>query len=563
MSRCMCLERRAMCGKFVIGIDFGSDSVRAILVDVQTAKTLQMAVAEYPRWKEKKYCAPFIGQYRQHPLDYLECLEKVIVKVLKGTLDSAEKVAGIAIDTTGSTVCPVDENGVPLALKKEFQENPEAMFHLWKDHTSVKEAKELNYALSHGEVDYTKYQGEYSSEWFWAKILRTVRQNPDIRQSAYCWVEHVDWITGVLTGNTSPVSIIHCSCAAGHKALWNSEFGGLPSKKILASVDEYLGGIYDLYSQIPRSAGEVAGIICENWAQKLGLSRNVVIGVGSFDAHAGAVGVGIREKIMVKAVGTSTVDLMIIPRATAYKKESKAYCGLAENSIIPGYMGVESGQSAFGDTYAWLKRILLWSVDNILAKEGLLNEEMLEKIRQHLSDNILRELEEQAKYIEEDALSALDWFNGRRYPHLNENVKSMISGLTLSTTPPELYRALVEATVFGSRRIYDSLKKLGIEMEQLICVGGIARKSPYIMQMMADVLNIPLMVSKEDQSCARGAAIYAAVAAGLYNDIQQAQEIFCEKYVPSYYPNPDVHQKLEEKYKKYCRLGQVAEETLL
>lgn len=543
---------------YVVGIDFGSDSVRAILVDVQSAETLGTTVAEYPRWKEKKYCIPQAGQYRQHPLDYLECLEEVVTALLQSVPGAGERVVGIAVDTTGSTVCPVDESGTPLALKEEFCREPEAMFHLWKDHTSVAEAKEINRLLSEGETDYTKYQGEYSSEWFWAKILRTVRQNPEIRRQAYCWAEHVDWITGILTGNTSPKALVHCSCAAGHKALWNSEFGGLPSRKLLVSADAYLGEIYDRYSQTPRSAGEKAGTLCEEWARRLGISREAAVGVGSFDAHAGAVGVGIQEKMMVKAVGTSTVDLMIIPRDTACTKASKAYCGLAENSIIPGFLGVEAGQSAFGDTYAWLKRMLLWGVENLL--DGILDEETQGRVQEHLSQRLLSELESQAETMEDEELLALDWFNGRRYPHLNENVKSAISGLTLSATPPGLYQALARATVFGSRRIYDSLKKLGIEIERLICVGGIAQKSPYIMQMMSDTLNIPLMVSKENQSCARGAAIYAAVAAGMYKDIRQAQEVFCEKYKPSYYPDEEAHKRLEKKYEKYCRLGQIEEE---
>lgn len=549
-----------MCGHYVIGIDFGSDSVRAILVDVQSAKTLQTAVEEYPRWKEEKYCAPEISQYRQHPLDYLECLEAVIKTLLKKIPDSFQKVVGIAVDTTGSTVCPVDTYGVPLALKKPFAENPEAMFQLWKDHTAVEEARELNTVLSEGKVDFTKYQGEYSAEWFWAKILRTVRYNADIRREAYSWVEHVDWITGVLIGCTKPDSFVRCSCAAGHKALWNSKFGGLPDEEVLAMADPYLGEICRRYGKTLKSAGEKAGTLCRKWAKKLGLSENTAIGVGSFDAHAGAVGVGIREKIMVKAVGTSTVDLMITKRNKVFDRNSKFYCGLAENSIIPGFMGVETGQSAFGDTYAWLKRILLWSVETLVAADQTTDIDTLEHIRSRLSEKLLRELEKQAETLPENALVALDWFNGRRYPHLNENAKGAIAGVTLSTTPPGLYRVLVQATVFGSRRIYDSLREMGIEIEQLICVGGIAQKSPYVMQMMADVLNIPLMVSRENQSCARGAAIYAAVASGEYKDITAAQKVFCESYRPSYYPREEVHRRLEKKYEEYCRFGQEVEE---
>ncbi|MDC7289072.1 ribulokinase [Blautia schinkii] len=548
---------------YVIGIDYGSDSVRAILVDTQSAKTVDTAVAEYPRWREGRYCNDKISQYRQHPMDYLECLEMILKKLLVGRRHLATEVVGIAVDTTGSTVCPVDEKGTPLAMKTGFEEEPDAMFHLWKDHTAIAEAEEINHVLSCAKIDYTKYQGEYSAEWFWAKILRTVRHNPSIRDNAYCWVEHVDWIAGVLTGNTLPETIAHCSCAAGHKALWNSEFKGLPERETLSSMDPYLGMIYDRYSQKPKHAGENIGTLCKEWADKLGLSENTVIGMGSFDAHAGAVGVGITEKTMVKVVGTSTVDMMIVKPNTVSGKNSKAYCGLAEDSIIPGFMGVEAGQSAFGDTYAWLKRFLTWPLESFDIPEEILGKEAKGRLSQYLCVQMLRELENQAMELQEDELTALDWFNGRRYPRLNESITSSITGLTLSTMPPSVYRALVRATVFGSRRIYDSLKNLGIDIQRIICVGGIAQKSSYIMQTLCDSLNVPIMVSAETQSCARGAAIYAAVASGLYEDISEAQKELCEEYHPTYHPDKENGRILEKKYRLYCALGDVTEKRLL
>lgn len=548
-----------MRGQYVIGIDFGSDSVRAILVDTKSAQTLQTAVAEYPRWKEKKYCDDKISQYRQHPMDYLECMEQILEQILKKEPDKISKVAGIAVDTTGSTVCPVNENGIPLSLLKEFEEDPDAMFYLWKDHTAVEEAAEINKKLSEGKVDYTKYQGEYSAEWFWAKILHGIRKNEKIRKTAYSWVEHVDWITGVLTGNIKPETIAHCSCAAGHKALWNSEFGGLPAKETLEEIDPYLGILHDRYLQKPHYAGQKVGNLCFDWARKLGLSEDVAVGMGSFDAHAGAVGVGIREKTIVKVVGTSTVDMMITKRENVLGKDSKAFCGLAEDSIIPGFLGAEAGQSAFGDTYAWLKKILMWSLQEIKIPEHILSQEKMEQVRGFVGEELLKSLENEIRDMEEDELIALDWFNGRRYPHLNEKITSSIAGLTLGTTAPAIYRALVEATVFGSRRIYDSLKNLGMEIEKVICVGGIAQKSCYIMQMMANVLNIPIMVSKENQSCARGAAIYAAVAAGIFESILEAQNSLCEKYEANYYPNESEHLQMEAKYQMYCHLGEQTE----
>lgn len=546
--------------QYVIGIDFGSDSVRAILVDTRSAQTLQTAVAEYPRWKEKKYCDDKISQYRQHPMDYLECMEFVLKKLLKEEPNKARNVAGIAVDTTGSTVCPVNEAGIPLSLLKEFSEDPDAMFHLWKDHTAVQEASEINRVLSNAKVDYTKYQGEYSAEWFWAKILHTTRKNKAVKEAAYTWVEHVDWITGILTGNIKPETIAHCSCAAGHKALWNSEFGGLPDKETLEALDPYLGKIHDRYLQKPNYGGEKVGTLCTEWASKLGLSENIAIGMGSFDAHAGAVGVGIREKTMVKVVGTSTVDMIITKKENVLGKDSKAFCGLAEDSIIPGFLGAEAGQSAFGDTYAWLKKVLMWPLHEMEIPEQILSQKQKNELCEFISENLLKKMEHEIQNMEDDTLIALDWFNGRRYLHLNEKIKSSITGLTLGTTAPEIYRALVQATVFGSRRIYDSLKELGMEIEKVICVGGIAQKSGYIMQMMADVLNVPIMVSEENQSCARGAAVYAAVAAGIFDNILDAQSRLCEEYKPNYYPNKDTHLSLEVKYRMYCCLGEKTEQ---
>lgn len=541
---------------YVIGIDFGSDSVRAILVETETARTLHIAVEEYPRWKEKRFCDEKNSQYRQHPLDYLECMEKVLKTLLRKDPAVLPYIVGIAVDTTGSTVCPVNKEGIPLSMTDMFAEDPDAMFHLWKDHTAILEAEQIDRVLSSGEVDYTKYQGKYSAEWFWAKILHTIRKNKRVRESAYCWVEHVDWITGVLAGNVRPDTIVHCSCAAGHKALWNSEFYGLPNRELLASMDPYLGMIYDRYQQKPKCAGEKVGTLCKEWAQKLGISQEVVIGVGSFDAHAGAVGIGIKEKTMVKVVGTSTVDMMIVRPQVLKDKDTKAFCGLAEDSIIPGYMGAEAGQSAFGDTYAWMKKMLMWSLEHIEFPQEVLSEDTRSKILQYLERHLLKELEKEICDLAEDGLIATDWFNGRRYPYLDENAKGTITGLTLGTTASGVYRALVQATVFGSRRIYDSLRRLGIEIEQVICVGGIAQKSEYIMQMMSDALNVPIAVSQEEQSCARGAAIYAAVAAGIFPTISKAQENLCEKIECGYYPNEERHRKLEEKFKAYRYLGE-------
>lgn len=553
-----------MGGYYVIGVDFGSDSARAIIVNTHSAATIAEASMLYPRWSRKEYCDISVSQYRQHPRDHLEVLEsilKIVIEKAGGSI--ADKIVGIAVDATGSTVCPVDKEGRPLALSEEFSDDPDAMFHLWKDHTAVKEAQEIQQGLSSGKIDYTQFQGEYSAEWFWAKILHTTRKNRKVKEAAYTWVEHSDWIAGILAGKIKPDEIVHGACAAGHKALWNSMFGGLPSRECLSKIDPYLGIIYDRYSQMPKNAGEKIGAISQEWAEKLGLSDNVSVAVGSFDAHAGAVGVGISERTLVKVVGTSTVDMLIIDPNEVKGKRLSNCCGLAENSIVPGFIGCESGQSAFGDTYAWYKKILMWPLENMDIPEGILSQEKKTELKDLLESRMIRALENAVEEPEgEDTLIALDWFNGRRYPRLNENVKSAMNGLTLGASAPDVFRALVKGTIFGSKHIYDSFMESGIKIDRVVCVGGIASKSEYIMQMMSDVLNIPIMVSSEKQSCARGACVFASVGAGIYESVQEAQRALCEPYHPTYFPHEKMHLKYMLDYKKYLKLGEYVERDL-
>lgn len=546
--------------QLVVGIDYGSDSARAILVDARTGITVAESSMEYPRWKERKYCDSVIAQYRQHPLDYIEVLECIIRTVIAKAGEVAGcEIMGIAVDTTGSTVCPVDSEGLPLALLEEFAEEPDAMFHLWKDHTAVSEAKEIDSALSSGKIDYTKYQGKYSSEWFWAKILHTVRKNARIRKNAFTWVEHCDWIAALLTGKTAPAELVRGTCGAGHKVLWHSSFNGLPSRSCLAAIDPYLGDIFDRYPVSPQPAGTCIGTISMEWANKLGLTPDAKIGVGSFDAHAGAVGAGISKHTMVKVVGTSTVDLLIESEGVLADKKLRDFCGMAEDSIVPGYIGIEMGQPAFGDTYEWFRNILLWPLHDMDIPEDVLPPDMRRKLLDYYEHKLLSVLDEYALQIASNSVVALDWLNGRRYPKLNEYVKGAILGITLGVTAPELYDALVKGTVFGSKAIYDSLVNAGIQIKRLICVGGIAKKSPYIMQMMSDVLNIPIMVCEEDQNCARGAAIFAAVATGLYPDVESAQAKFCEPYQPNYFPRQNMHEEYEKEYISYLKLGNFVE----
>ena len=537
--------------QYAAGVDFGSDSVRCVLTDAADGRTIGEGVALYPRWAKKMYCEPERHLFRQHPLDYIEAFTAAFRDMLhsaadqgKSTEEIASETAAIGFDCTGSTPAPVDRNGTPLALLPEFAENPNAMFHLWKDHTAVEEAKKINRVLSDGPVDYTKFQGIYQSEWFWAKVLHTTRLDPAVRSAAYTWVEHCDWMPALLTGRTNPDTMYHCTCAAGHKLLWNSEFGGLPDRETLARLDPYLALVHDRYpAGGPQVSTSVVGTISREWAEKLGLPEDVLIAGSSLDAHAGGIGAGLGLHTLVKVVGTSAVDMTVEEREKMAGADVKTVLGLAEDSIIPGYLGVEAGMAAFGDVYAWLRETLIWPVREILKDEAAV---------QKLEDTLLREMEariDDAKL--DDRLIAIDWFNGRRYPVLNERARGALVGLTLGTGVPELYRALILSTLFGSRRMFEGFLHSGITVDRIIVVGGIAKKSPYIMQLMSDLLNRPIMVAKETQMCAKGSAMFAACAAGFYPDLPSAQKVYCEPYHENYVPNPVNAARYEPLYRRY------------
>ncbi|MBK7133520.1 MAG: ribulokinase [Bacteroidales bacterium] len=557
-----------MANKYVIGIDYGTDSVRSVIVDTSDGKIIGSSVFEYPRWKKGLFCDPSINQFRQHPLDYLEGLETSVKNALKGLApDIINNIAGITVDTTGSTPVATDKEGVPLSLKAGFESNPDAMFVLWKDHTAVKEAAEINeLARSWGGVDFTKFEGGiYSSEWFWAKVLHVLRNNSEVRKNAFSWVEHCDWITAILTGETNPLKLKRSRCAAGHKAMWHKDFGGLPDEKFLVKLDPVLAGLKErLYSET-YTCEVVAGTLTEEWAKKLGLPENVNVGVGSFDAHLGAVGGEIKPYHLVKVMGTSTCDMIVSPMAEVGDKLVAGICGQVDGSIVPGLMGLEAGQSAFGDIYAWFSKLLMWPVDEIVAKMEWLDDKSKKRISEETADKMIAELSKQAASIppEESAIVALDWMNGRRTPDANQALKGAISGLSLGSDAPRIFRALVEATAFGSKMINDRFISEGVRIDGVIAIGGVAKKNPFVMQIVADVLNMPITVAKSDQTCALGSAMAASVVAGVHKDISAAQKAMGGGFEKEYKPDPVRAKKYEVLFKEYKKLGNFIEMELL
>lgn len=553
--------------KYVIGIDYGTDSVRSVVVDSTNGAIVGTAVHEYQRWKQGLFCDPLANQFRQHPLDYLEGLENSIRNAIKG-LDSGivNNIAGITVDTTGSTPVAVDKQGVPLSMKPDFKDDPDAMFILWKDHTAIREAAEINeYARTWGGKDFTMYEGGvYSSEWFWAKILHILRKNEKVRNNAFSWVEHCDWIPAVLTGETDPLKIKRSRCAAGHKAMWHEDFNGLPDEKFLTGLDQKLAGLRDRLFRETYTCDVVAGTITSEWAGRLGLPEGVKVGVGAFDAHLGAVGAEISPYQLVKVMGTSTCDMMVAPMDEVGDKLVAGICGQVDGSIIPGMMGLEAGQSAFGDIYAWFSKLLSWPLTDIVSKLSWLDENTRRRIEEESTDQIIEELSRQAEEIpvEESTIIALDWMNGRRTPYANQELKGAISGLTLGSDAPRIFKALVEATAFGSRMINERFISEGVRIEGVIAIGGVAKKNPFVMQIVADVLNMPIKVAKSDQTCALGSAMAAAVVAGIYKDVPEAQKAMGGGFENEYKPDPLKAKKYNEIFEDYKKLGSFIENHL-
>ncbi|WP_297094614.1 ribulokinase [uncultured Draconibacterium sp.] len=549
--------------KYTIGLDYGSDSVRSLIVDVETGEEIASVVFEYPRWKKGEYCDAPNNQFRQHPKDYLEGLEYTIVEALKqAPAGVAENVVGISVDTTGSTPVAVDEKGTPLALTPGFEENPNAMFVLWKDHTAVKEAAEINELAKKSDIDFTKYEGGiYSSEWFWAKLLHVTREDAGVYRAAYSWVEHCDWIPAVLTGNTNPKTLKRSRCAAGHKAMWHEAFGGLPSEEFLTQLDPMLSGLKDRLFKETFTCDVSAGTLSEEWAKKLGLSTKVVIGVGAFDAHLGAVGAQIEPYHLSKVMGTSTCDMLIAPLEEVGDKLVSGICGQVDGSIVPGMLGLEAGQSAFGDIYAWFRRLIEWPMQNILAESDLIDEETKKKLIDETSGKVIAKLSQEAEKIPiaESGIVALDWMNGRRTPDANQALKGAIIGLNLGSDAPRIFRALVEATAFGSKAINDRFISEGIRIDGVIALGGVAKKSRLVMQIVADVLDMPIKVARSEQACALGTAMAAAVAAGVYENLGEAQAKMGGGFEMEYHPIPENVEKYKDLYEKYNRLGKFIE----
>jgi L-ribulokinase len=522
-----------MAGKHAIGVDFGTNSVRALVVDCETGAELGTAVHDYEHGEAGIILDPADPNLaRQHPRDYVTGLEAAITGAMKeaeGAGASAATVVGIGVDTTGSTPIPVAADGTPLAFADEFKDNPNAMAWLWKDHTAHEEAAAITEAAAKSAPEFlARCGGTYSSEWWWSKIWRCMKADRAVFDAAHSWVECADFVPAWLAGHLDPATMRRGVCAAGHKAMYSADLGGLPGTDFLGGLAPELAELRGRLYDVAYTADIGAGALSSENAKRLGLTVGTPIAVGAFDAHTGGVGAGIRPGVFVKVIGTSTCDMAVQPNDGVFPS-IKGLCGIVDGSILPNYYGFEAGQSAVGDIFNWFVRF-----------SGKSHEELTAGARE--------------LGVGESGLLALDWSGGNRTILVDPNLTGLVTGLTLHTTPEEVYRALIEGTAFGARVIVERLVEGGVPVDEVVCCGGIAEKNPLLMQIYADVMNKPMKVSRSGQTCALGAAIFGAVVGGAHFDAETAQAAMTGVKDESYDPTPEGTARYEELYKLYRTL---------
>lgn len=524
---------------YAIGLDYGTNSVRCVIVNLADGSEAGIAVYNYPSGEAGIILDPDDHNLaRQNPADYVEGLEVSIKEAISRAKQNdksfkSDDIIGIGVDTTGSTPLPVDENGTPLAMKDKFRDNSDAMAWLWKDHTSFAEAKQITELAEKKKPEYlTKCGGTYSSEWFFSKILHCLNSAPEVFDAAYTWVEHIDYMTAVLTGTTSPDKLKRSRCAAGHKAMFNDNWGGYPDKEFLSKLNPKLGKVRDTLSDKTYAVDTAAGNLTSEWADKLGIPEGIPVAMGAFDAHLGAVGAGIKEGSLVKIIGTSTCD-MVVWSTDKDLADVPGICGIVDSSVLPGYFGLEAGQSAVGDIFNWFV--------NYIKPDNQTHEQLTEKAAKLKPG--------------ESGLLALDWNNGNRTILVDQRLTGMLLGQTLQTKPEEIYRALIEATAFGALTIINRFEEYGVKINEVINCGGIAEKNEMLMQIYADVTGREMKVSGSPQTCALGSAIAASVVAGKqaggYDSFGEAQKAICSVKEKTFKPVPENQKVYKEIYKLY------------
>jgi L-ribulokinase len=526
--------------QYTIGLDYGTNSVRALIVNVANGAELAAAVWGYEHGTAGVVLGRDPHLARQHPADYLKGAEVTIKQALAAAKKSvkgfnASQIIGIGVDTTGSTPLPVDANGQPLVFQKKFANNPAALAWLWKDHTGIVEAAEITALAKKMRPQYlAKCGGTYSSEWFFSKILKCLRSAPEVFNAAHSWIELSDLVPAALTDTLHPDKFIAGICAAGHKAMYNASWGGYPDKAFLSKLDPKLGALRDRLPTRVLAVDSAVGTLTADWAKRTGLSAGIPVTVGAFDAHTGAIGAGVKPGTLVKIIGTSTCDISVRVN-TAKLADIPGVCGIVDGSVVPGYYGIEAGQSAVGDIFNWLV--------NYIQPGGKVagSHEELTKGALKLQPG-------------ESGLLALDWNNGNRTILVDQELTGLMVGQTLYTTPAEIYRALIEATAYGALTIINRYEEYGCKISEVVNCGGIADKSALVMQIYADITGRPMKISRSAQTCALGSAIAAAVVAGAHKDFATAQKKMTGLKPKVYQPNPKAHAVYKELYAIYKQL---------
>lgn len=526
-----------MGSRYTIGLDYGTNSVRALIVDISDGREIAAAIWVYEHGHQGVLLDKDPNVARQHPADYLRGAEITIREALATAVTEvtgfkAGQVIGIGVDTTGSTPMPVDKDGIPLALHDKYRDDPAAMAWLWKDHTSWAEAAEITKLAHEIRPQYVAViGGVYSSEWFYSKILRCLRTRPDVFDAAYSWIELADFVPAAMSDTLVPSKFTAGICAAGHKAMYSSAWGGYPDKEFLSKLDPKLGELRDRLTPRVKAVDSAVGGLSAEWSKKTGLNAGIPIAVGAFDCHLGAIGAGVKPGTLVKIIGTSTCDISV--KANSEKlADIPGVCGVVDGSVLPGYFGLEAGQSAVGDIFNWFVEYV-----NPVGKGHV-------------------ELTEEASQMKpgETGLVALDWNNGNRTVLVDQRLTGMLVGQTLYTKPAEIYRALVEATAFGALTIINRFEEYGVKIDEVVNCGGIAEKNSFIMQLYADVTGRPMKISRSAQTPALGSAIAAAVVAGAHKDFFSAQNAMTGLKDKVYQPNPEAHAIYKELYAIYRTL---------
>lgn len=525
--------------QYVIGIDYGTLSGRTVLVNLETGEEVAEATRPYTHgvMDETLPCGKKLpANYAlQHPNDYLEVLRTTVPAVLAQAGVSADKVAGLGIDFTACTVLPIDQSGTPLCMKSEYEQEPHAYVKLWKHHAAQPEADEITaLAEKRQEKWLSIYGGKISSEWALPKILQVLREAPEIYAAADRFIEAADWLSLMLTDTET-----HSAVFAGYKGLWNAE-SGYPSDDFMTALDKRLHGIVGTkLSENVLGMDQTAGVLSANGAALTGLLEGTPLSLPMIDAHAAMPALNITDDgDLMMIVGTSTCHIL----NAAEGKNVEGICGYVKDGVIPGIYTYEAGQAAVGDIFDWF------------VKNGV--PAAYEKEAQEKGINLHKLLREKASRLKvgESRLLALDWLNGNRSILVNANLTGLILGLTLQTKPEEIYRALIEATAYGTRVIVEQYEQNGIHLNSICAAGGIAQKDEMMMQIYADVLGREIRIAGSTQAGALGSAIYASVAAGIYPDVKAAAKKLSKADLKVYVPNQENHRIYSKLYAEYKKL---------